>query len=450
MKDFWDGVLAKGDASETAAVSLRPPGLGYYVCEIERQQGGDTLERRAFHFGVLPRTREKTNRFVGVCTHYRNANYPLESMDLLRRYGLVHFRDEISWSAAEKEKGSLLLPEYGKAFLLKAKKTRRTPLLIFDYGCPWYDAGGYPLSQEAVQAYARYAAFLVEETYPLVPHFEVWNEYTGGCGMTGKTGQQTPESYARMLAATYDLVKERVPRATIVGIGGEHSAHHFERIEAMLRAGAARKTDAVSVHSYRYPRSPEESDLLGEIREVGRLCREWEAPARLWITEIGWPTHLGPRGVDEATQARYAVRTLALLQSERAVERVYWYDFRDDGPRREYNEHNFGLVRHQEHGYAPKPAALAVGSFCGLTGGGTPGGLWAEKDCYAVFYEFPLGKTLCVAWCARGRKAVQVQGRLQKVQDLFGNELDAGRGLVLSGDPVYLTGKDLTLALRAP
>jgi len=450
VQNFWGDTLSEGKSLNEVTSSLDPPALGFYSCEFECREEGDSVERRALCFGVLPRPMRKANDFVGVCTHYRNGNYPLESMGLLCRYGLRHFRDEVSWSAMEKEKGGLILPEYANAFLDEAERLKRKPLLIFDYGCPWYDDGGYPLSPDAVEAYARYAAVLAEKTFPVVSDFEVWNEYTGGCGMSGKTGQQTPKTYARMLQETYDLVKKRVPGGTIVGIGGDHSAHHFDKIEGMLRAGASNKMDALSVHSYRYPSSPEETDLVGEIQRVGELASQCEAPVRLWITEIGWPTHLGPRGVDEATQARYAVRTLALLQTTGIVERVYWYDFRDDGLKRDYNENNFGLVRHQDHGYAPKPAALSVSSFSRLTSSGMPRELWQEGGCYAAVYELPLGQELWVAWCTQGKTVVQVQGRLKAVKDLFGNELELEADLVLDENPIYLMGKELALTLQTP
>ena len=66
-----------------------------------------------------------------------------------------------------------------------------------------------------------------------------------------------------------------------------------------------------------------------------------------WVTEIGYPTHRTSGGCDEATQARFCVRTLALLQATRSVEKVFWYDLKNDGLSREYNEHNFGLIHHQ-------------------------------------------------------------------------------------------------------
>ena len=132
-------------------------------------------------------------------------------------------------------------------------------------------------------------------------------------------------------AANIESVKAAAPDITLVGLGGEHSDHHFENIRGMLAAGSAKAMDAFSIHCYRYPRTPEESDLFGEIQKVAALAKEHGAPTKAWVTEIGWPTHSDARGVDERTQARIFVRTMALLRSLEAVEKVHWYDFKDDG-----------------------------------------------------------------------------------------------------------------------
>lgn len=118
---------------------------------------------------------------------------------------------------------------------------------------------------------------------------------------------------------------------------------------------------------------------MGEIRTVAAMVEAEGGPARLWVTEIGWPTHADERGVDERTQARYLVRTLALLRSIEVVEKVYWYDFKNDGLDTQYNEDNFGLIRHQKHGLAPKRGVVAAAVFSRLTAGAEPRGLAARR-----------------------------------------------------------------------
>jgi hypothetical protein len=266
--------------------------------------------------------------------------------------------------------------------------------------------------------------------------------------MGGKPGSNAPEPYARLLRETYKAVKAARPEAVIVGIGGEHSAHHFDRIERMMASGAARAMDAYSVHSYRYPRSPEATDLAGEIRKVAEMAATHGAPERLWVTEIGWPTHSGGRGVDERTQARYIVRTLALLQSVRAVKKVHWYDFKNDGLDRAYNENNFGIVWHQRYNWAPKPAALALAAFARLTAGARPGTLEERNGRYAMHYTLKGGTELVIAWCTQGDAAARVRGRRLDAFDIMGNPLPAPRRISLTQDPVYLRGGKVTVSFE--
>jgi hypothetical protein len=345
----------------------------------------------------------------------------------------------------ETEKGRLALPEVESAFTLRAKELGIDPLLILCYGNPHYDNDGFPNSDEAIAAYANYCTTLAEKMRGRVGTFEIWNEWSVACGMKGKPGENTPEPYVRMLRAAHKAVKNVNEDITVIGIGGEHSERHFDSIEAMMRAGAGEAMDAFSVHCYRYPSGPEETDLAGEILKVAELARQQGAPPRVWVTEIGWPTHTGANGVDEKTQARHIVRTMALLQSTRVVEKVYWYDFKDDALKRDYNESNFGIVRHQEFNCAPKPAVVALSVFARATAKATPIRLWREGDCYAAIYRLANGAQMAIAWTTEATRTVGITGTGLKATDIMGNPIANLAGLALTPDAIYLTGADIQI-----
>ncbi len=444
VRDYWGEVLAKGigDGRNGAVVAVRPPKDGYYACTFERLTPAAVEEARQFRFAVLPPAQPAArNPFVGVCCHFRNNAYPLACMELLVRAGISEFRDEISWSGFEPRKGEYVMPDYGGAFPARARELGLSPLLIFDYGNRAYDDGGFPNSDEAVAAYARYCAALGEQTRNTVHAFEVWNEWTVACGMRGKPGKNTPEAYAKLLRAAHPAIRQARPDATVVGLGGEHSAHHIENIEGMLENGAGEVMDAFSVHSYRYPRSPEESGLVAEILHVTDLVGRHGGPRRAWVTEIGWPTHTGPRGVDERTQARHIVRTMALLASTGVVERVYWYDLKDDGLARDYNENNFGIIRHQRFNCAPKPAFVALSVFSRLTVGARAAPVEADGNRHVVRYAREDGPEVTVAWCSEGTAALDVEPDISSVRDLMGNPVRHAGSIALSEDPVYVIGQ---------
>ncbi len=448
--DFHGRAIGRGKGpGEGTAIAFPVDAPGHYVCRIEALDGDRRLDARLYRCAAVPLPDPATrNAYGGVCTHFqRVTSWPPEGMDLLVRHGITEIRDEISWSGVERRKGLHALPEGPSAFTIRAKQLGITPLLIWCYGNPHYNNGGFPNDEAAWQAYATYCVALAGFLRGRVGDYEVWNEWSVGCGMRGKPGSNKPELYTPMLRAAYRAVKKKYPDLTIVGLGGEHSAHHFKNMEVMLQKGAGRAMDRLSVHSYRYPRAPEESDLFGEIMKVAALAKKHQAPPRIWVTEIGWPTHLGGRGVDEPTQARYLTRTLALLQATGVVEKVHWYDFKNDGTDREYNESNFGIVWHQQYNYAPKPAVVACGAFNRLTAGATCEGLERDAGRHVVTYRRPDGTRLLILWTVEGEQTVTLTGEGRTVLDLMGAPVQAradGR-VVLSDNPVYVAGRGVTV-----
>lgn len=296
-QDYFGRTLGEGDGPasgcEAPAEFARD---GFYLCTLTlADAAGLTLDRRTFRAAVLPPPAAGArNDFVGFCTHFtRTTAWPSEGIGLFARYGFGHLRDELSWGGVELEKGQLAIPAGPSAYLAEARAHGIAPLVILDYANRFYDNHGFPNSPEAVAGFARYAEFMARELADRVTDWEVWNEWSGGCGMRDRPGEHTPEMYAQLLRATYPAVRRGNPQATVIGIGGEHSKHHLAQIEGMMR-GAPEAMDAFSVHSYRYPATPEATDLAGEIQHVAQLAKDCGTTERVWITEIGWPTHADP------------------------------------------------------------------------------------------------------------------------------------------------------------
>jgi hypothetical protein len=171
--------------------------------------------------------------------------------------------------------------------------------------------------------------------------------------MRGRPGVHDGEAYGRLLQPTYVAVKQAFPDVTVGGIGGEYGPKCADHVLDAVHTAGPDAMDAWSIHPYRYPRSPEGSGLMEEVTGIAAEVAAAGVKTKAWVTEIGYPTHRISGGSDEATQARYCVRTLALLQATRVVDQVFWYDLKDDGLSREYNEHNFGLIHHQRFHCAP-------------------------------------------------------------------------------------------------
>ncbi|MEK7677014.1 MAG: hypothetical protein AAB676_14375 [Verrucomicrobiota bacterium] len=339
----------------------------------------------------------------------------------------------------------MTVPPFCRNYLQRAAELKLRPLLLFDYNNRFYDHGGFPNSPEAIAAFARYSVELVRQTRGQVSMFEVWNEWVGGCGMSGRPGAHDGEAYGRLLKPTYAAVKKAFPGVTVVGIGGEYGPKCAENILGAIRTAGPDAMDAWSIHPYRYPRSPEVSDLVGEVSGIAAKVAGAGAKTKAWITEIGCPTHRTSGGSDGAAQARHCVRTLALLQSMREVGKVFWYDFKDDGISRDYNEHNFGLIHHQRFNCAPKPGMVAASVFIRLTGGAEVKGMTQNGSIYAADYRRPDQSNVVVAWSAKGTSKSAWTGEVVSVFDLMGNALAVSRTIELTENPVYLAGRKLRL-----
>jgi hypothetical protein len=204
--------------------------------------------------------------------------------------------------------------------------------------------------------------------------------------------------------------------------------------------------DAWSIHPYRYPHAPEESDLKGEVTRIGERVAAAGVKSKAWITEIGYPTHRTSGGCSEAAQARYCVRTLALLQSSPVIEKVFWYDLKDDGLDRAYNEHNFGLIHHQDLNCAPKPAMVAMSVFIRRTAEARMVELQNHNGLYCTSYQRPDNSRLLLIWTDRGMRRVKLSGQVDHVWDIMGRSLPAESPLDASEDVIYVQGRNLQLA----
>ena len=118
------------------------------------------------------------------------------------------------------------------------------------------------------------------------------------------------------------------------------------------------------------------------------------------------------------------------------------YDFQDDGPRRDYTEHNFGLTFQDQ---TPKPSFAAVAFMTRLLGKATPrlGSAGIDPKVGRQYaFELPDGRKVYAMWAVEKpvERAVPPDVRGGFVFDLMGNRSDLGNQtkLALTESPVYV------------
>jgi hypothetical protein len=320
---------------------------------------------------------------------------------LIHAAGISAIRDDIRWSQVEQTRNVYAMPEDYDRFVDQALRNGIQPLLILCYGNKLYDKGLYPTSQDAVEAFTRFAEFVVSHFRGRVRLYEVWNEWNVGTGVADNVFYGDPAQYVALLKHVYPRLKALAPEVTVIGgvVSGNGSRYHW--MEGACKSGLLDYLDAFSYHPYCYgapdgERRPE-TGFMSRIRqndEIMRRYEKWNIPVLL--TEVGWPTHQGPMGSSPQDEARFLARSLLMLRTLPYVKGMWWYDFSDDGVDPSDPESNFGIVANN---LTPKPAYLAMRDICRLFAEARYSGeLDANPDIRIMKFCRVSGEILWVVW----------------------------------------------------
>jgi len=90
------------------------------------------------------------------------------------------------------------------------------------------------------------------------------------------------EEYFGLLKASYPAIKQACPDDTVVGVCTAGTDLGY--IETVLKLGGAKYMDAMSIHPYRYPGSPEATHFVDEMQKCYDLmCKYGMEGKKLWL-----------------------------------------------------------------------------------------------------------------------------------------------------------------------
>ena len=112
---------------------------------------------------------------------------------------------------------------------------------------------------------------------------------------------------------------------------------------------------------------------------------------------------------------------------------------------REYNEHNFGLIHHQQFHCAPKPGIVAMSVFIRLTAGAMFQELHRDGHLYSARYGRPDGSDLLLIWTEHGVQPVALSGQVDSASDLMGSAIAGAKLTEATENPVYVIGRGLAI-----
>jgi len=340
------------------------------------------LDRSPFGMGIYP-------------SHRTSGDDTARAARLAREAGIRWTRDELGWAGVQPRKGEWRWEQFDRAVDITREHGIEV-LGLLCYTTPWAatakTAEGKPdtLSMPDIGAWTEYVGRTVEHFRDRIHVWQMWNEPNG-------TGfwhpKPDPKEYVRVLVEGSKAAKRADPGCWIVGCNTSLVDLAFDRL--VFSEGGWEHLDIVGVHPYRYPHAPERTDLIGDLLELAALSAEFGAVKPIWISEIGYATHLGPGGSSEWWSAVMLVRTYLTAWASGLVQKLFWYDYRDDGTDRSYNEHNFGILRHDWSPKAPYEAYRMMATT--LDGFETDGRIDLGADLYVL--RFRRGsETRLAAW----------------------------------------------------
>lgn len=351
--------------------------------------------------------------YFGVQTHFGHELdiYP-DTLDLVYKSGVDMIRDEVFWAEVERERGVFVFPKLYDDYIFSAASMGLRPLITLDFGNPIYGSGA-PETPEALAAWERYVTKVVERYHSVVKHWEVWNEFNIGMGLSLEqkswSKAKKAEVYTEILEVTYRAIKRVDPKAMVLGCANSGADPEF--VSMVIANGGLAYMDAISIHPYIYwhtDPSPSGSAYLSLVQErvelIGEMVRAKGGSQTVWITELGWPTNLGAEGHSEIMQAAYLTQLFTKLAQSKIVEAVFWYNFQDKGTNELEREHNFGLIKRD---LSLKPGYVALSNITRILRQGNVE-LEAETNTLLYSIEDSFGHKTYIAWAKTGTSSVLI------------------------------------------
>lgn len=326
---------------------------------------------------------------------------------LMREAGVQWQREEIFWHEVQKQPGGPFtwtgngsgFYDYDRAIGTQVAAGINV-LGLLDYNPAWFK-GRNPHPDEWIKdwgdfVYAAVARYGRDRGW--IKHWELWNE--PNLAQYGyESGLYEVRDFVRILEVGRAAARAADPEARIV-MGGLASGwsvepapfnyDYIDYLERVAALGGWNHVDILAIHPYR-SNAPEgdfwqrdrSSDFRAELQRLDELLIRY-GPKPVWLTEMGWSSSRGWPGVDVDSQALFLVRAYILAITHPSIEKIFWYDFRNDTQpgapyeRPVYNERevefHFGLLRRSypldpNRADLRKPAFLAYRAMTGMLAG---------------------------------------------------------------------------------
>lgn len=188
------------------------------------------------------------------------------------------------------------------------------PWLQTSYGNPIYEGGGYPdlsggfpVSEEALEAWDKWVAELTKRYKNKVKIWEIWNE-------SDNNSKNTPEDYARLFIRTAEIIRKDIPDAKIYALS--LASVKVEYVEPFLayikKQNKLHLIDVITLHGYTF----RPADVYERYRKIQQLTASYADHIIIGQGELGAPSEEQPYYAlnsypwTETSQAKWLLRKM--------------------------------------------------------------------------------------------------------------------------------------------
>ena len=276
----------------------------------------DLIDSRCIGTLALKTSHETHNDISIDCGTQDRGYVDYESNKVyLEPLGLHKVRLQAGWAKTEKQKGVYDF-EWLDKVIDDVVSRGLTPWLQTSYGNPIYEgggtiflAGGWPVSEEALDAWDRWVRTMAERYKGKVREWEIWNEPDINTALFADVS-----SFVHFTERTIKILKEVDPDCRIAAFAWALCLpDKFEKCLQMLQDdGYLEQIDWITYHFYEY--RPE--DMYAKVDIYQNILNRFDTPTILRQGETGAPSRgymggaLANYGWTEESQSKWTLRRL--------------------------------------------------------------------------------------------------------------------------------------------
>ncbi|MDQ1329547.1 MAG: hypothetical protein QG641_2838, partial [Candidatus Poribacteria bacterium] len=426
---------------------------GFYKISFQLEKNNEIINEGADWFRVSTEKVEKSDSTLifGASSCYAN---PQDHEEFFRRasaVGVHSLRMPFEWAEIEPKDNKFAWDKYDRIVGWASKYgVELIPTFIWENPQPeWAGRGKAKKDKEEERYPPENLKKWDDFVYQTVNHYKNSIHWWIPANEPNLSKYWHPKpdakAYTKLLKATKEAVQRADPKAKILGCNVAGMDLRF--LEECFKEGALSYCDAIGVHPYICPHSPDERmpiNILDPMSPVGTfkdglilaktLIEKYGGKQKLWLDEAGQPYRddfiISEWGVSEEKAAEYLVKIYSESLASGAVERVLWFSFWGG----EYG--SFALLRPDGSPTLPMVAYTTLSSQLNGTTFLREG---SRKDMRSLIFKKD-DKEIELVWSPKDEKELQLQ-KNEQAFDLYGFplvEANTSRRLMISTQVVYL------------